>query len=127
MINSERLELSPFSSGASPLCHFCLQRLRQQMEEIYSDNPVRSASVPDLSWSSKTGKFLSQGSHQHQRSLLPLLSSSTNSMPHSQSRYCKEFMEDKFEEVWLFTFYLNSTQDTVNLISADISAQGTHL
>eukprot|EP00795_Rhopilema_esculentum_P000207 gene207-9842_t len=74
------------------------ERLRQQMEEIYSDNPVRNTTGPEISWSSKSGKFLSQGS-QHQRSLLPLWNNPAHNMPHSHSRYCKEFMDEKFVEV----------------------------
>eukprot|EP00794_Sanderia_malayensis_P007416 gene7416-8236_t len=89
------------------------ERLRQQMEKIYSDSPVRSATSAELSWSSKGTKFFSQGS-QHQRSLLPLLSSGTHNMPHSQSRYCKEFMDDKFIEVSnLVMKYKNSRSSLV--------------
>ena len=77
---------------------FTFQRLRQQMEEIYSDNPVRIETVPDVSWSSKSGKFLSQSS-QHQRNFVPLWNTGAHNMPHSQSRYCKEFIDEKFAEV----------------------------
>ena len=82
--------------------YFTKQRLRQQMEEIYSDNPVRNTNGPEISWSSKSGKFLSQGS-QHQRSLLPLWNNPAHNMPHSHSRYCKEFMDEKFVEVIALT------------------------
>ena len=68
------------------------------MEEIYSDNYIRSETFSDVPWSSKGGKFLSQSS-QHQRTFIPLWNSGAHNMPHSQSRYCKEFMDEKFVEV----------------------------
>ena len=71
------------------------------MEEIYSDNPIRMETVSDVPWFSKSGKFLPQTS-QHQRSFVPLWNSGAHNMPHSQSRYCKEFMDEKFVEV-IFT------------------------
>ena len=66
------------------------------MEEIYSDNPVRIETVSDVPWSSKTGKFQTS---QHQRSFVPLWNTGAHNMPHSQSRYCREFMDEKFVEV----------------------------
>ena len=69
------------------------------MEEVYSDKQQRTSEVAELSWPSTSSKFLSQGSHQHQRALMPLLSSGVHNMPHTQSRFCKEFMDEKFGEV----------------------------
>jgi len=69
------------------------------MEEIYGERPSDAMRNREMSFSQSTRFFGHQGSHQHQLSLIPLLESGNHHIPHSQSRFCKDFMELKFDEV----------------------------
>lgn len=79
---------------------FLLQKLRQQMEEVYGEQSVQSSM--DL-MHSRSSHLLAQSSPQHHHAaMVPLLEGGGNNIPHSQSRYCKEFMDQKFDEVCSF-------------------------
>ena len=73
------------------------------MEEVYGEKQNQGSHARDLSWSKST-RFLSHQGHQHQLSLMPLLESGGHHIPHSQSKYCKVFMESKFDEVCFSLF-----------------------
>lgn len=79
------------------------QRLRQQMED-YGEKPSDNLRNREMSFSKSTRFLAHQGHHQHQLSLLPLLESGGHHIPRSQSRFCKDFMETKFDEVFRLLF-----------------------
>ncbi|XP_057312523.1 serine/threonine-protein kinase mTOR-like [Hydractinia symbiolongicarpus] len=74
------------------------ERLRQQMEDVYAEKQIQTSRSREFT---KPTRFLSHQSHhhQHQMSIMPLLESGGHHIPHSQSRFCKEFMDLKFDEV----------------------------
>ena len=73
---------------------FLLKHCKQELEEIYCDQTQRQVSLEDLT--SPKSKFVQPGSYQ--RSLSPLGGGGMGEM-FCQSKVCKEFMDDKFEEV----------------------------
>ena len=68
------------------------------MEETYGEKPNDNIRSREMSFSKST-RFLGNHGHQHQLSLLPLLESGNHHIPNSQSRFCKDFMESKFDEI----------------------------
>ena len=84
------------------------------MEEIYGEKPSDNIRRREMSFSKSTRFFGHQGHHQHQLSLMPLLESGNHHIPNSQSRFCKDFMESKFEEICgLVLKQKNSTRSLV--------------
>lgn len=68
------------------------------MEDVYAEKQIQTSRSREFT---KPTRFLSHQSHhhQHQMSIMPLLESGGHHIPHSQSRFCKEFMDLKFDEV----------------------------
>jgi FKBP12-rapamycin complex-associated protein len=75
------------------------EKLRQQMEEVYGQvHPPEIASSLNMPISHLEGSSM-RGSPQRIVSAVTQFEGSATNIPHSQSRYCKEFMDQRFDEV----------------------------
>jgi FKBP12-rapamycin complex-associated protein len=90
------------------------ERHRQELEDTYADNLEDLTSVDKLGSSPLKSRILQQSSSQSQHHLdVTLTGHSINDTHHCCSRICREYLEEKFDEICRLVFKFRSLRNSL--------------
>ena len=90
------------------------ERYRQELEDTYSDHLEDLTSVDKLGSSPLKSRTLQQSSSQSQHHLdVTLTGSSVNDTHHCYSRICREYLEEKFDEMCRLVFKFRGLRNSL--------------